>query len=123
LAQGLGGSRLLALCNLPRSHGRKGDFVFRPIKYTVVILRRHGQTLGRTHGGAQTAKAALGQVNVKPSGSKALGHAIASFANRRRRFDGIDLYTIYWTYLRALVANDAVINSIVKLVAPARRHR
>lgn len=97
--------------------------MFSPVKDTVVVRRRHSQALRRAHSGAQATKAALGQVNVKPGCIQALGHAIAGLANGHRRFDGLDLYTVYRAYLRTFIAHDAVVNGIVQLVASPRWHR
>lgn len=53
---------LFARYDFLRGHGGKRYFVRCPVKYTVVILRRHDQALGRAHRSAQTAEAAVGSV-------------------------------------------------------------
>ena len=103
--------------NFPFIHVAESKIVVTDVEDTEVVCGCHRQTLGRANGGAQSTEAALTHVDVESRSIDPLWRTIGGLAKLLCRANGLDRDAIHGTYLRALIANDTVVDLIVKLVS------
>jgi len=100
-----------------RTHFSERKGMCSDVKRTEVVLLRHRQAFCGANGRTQTAKATFAHIDVELSGVDSLGSSIGCPADFFGRPDGFDRNAIDRANLSAFVANNAIVDLIVKLIA------
>src|SRR5690606_27174039 len=101
----------------------KGKVVLTDIRNAKVEDFGHRQALSRANCCAQSAKAALGHVDVELCGVDALRGTVGCLSNLFYRAYRFDFNTIDRADLGALVADNAVIDFIMQTIPAVVGHR
>jgi hypothetical protein len=106
----------LLFCNLGLAHFTEHEIVFADISHAEVVNFGHGEAFGRANRGAKAAEAALAHINVEFRRVDPLRGTIGCLPDFLDGPNGLDVDAINGADFGAFVANNAVVDLIVKAV-------
>ncbi|MNY26976.1 hypothetical protein D3C86_1608510 [compost metagenome] len=86
------------------------------IHFTVIECLGHGKAFRRANRRTKATIAAFGHIDIKLGGVQADRRAVGGTTDILHCFDRLNIDTIYRTYLRTLIANNAVVHLIMQTV-------
>jgi hypothetical protein len=107
---------LFFFSNLSIAHFSEREIMFADIRYTEIVNLRHGETFRRADRGAQSAEATFSHIDIEGRGINTFGCPIRRFAYFLRCFDRFNVNAVDRADLGALIADNAVIDLVVKPV-------